>query len=319
MTDRERAICARVKTVRESIRWSQPPFAGQLGITRDQLAAIEYGRTPLRYEIAWSLRLAFGISLLWLECPDHAQPADRPELDYLPIPSATGLPRRALLSEVVRRFHTKRHELTIVGPEFEPRSQAGDELLRRGWCADSLKMRLDRWIAQAPDGYLASFRDHICKAAQSLMASLPKDPDSVVARRMEDLMWHKIRMTKVRRILVAKNFHNQVLTSTSLKSRMAPVKIRTFNDLLAALKSLASEPGRPAALARDLNVPQARVSEWLSGKKKPGGETTLRLVQWVEQQERKPKTLDSDTNTAKGKTQVSKSSYETPSQVRKKE
>ena len=63
MSDWERAICARVKTARESINWSQASFAEQLGITRDQLASIEYGRTPLRYNIAWRLRLAFGISL----------------------------------------------------------------------------------------------------------------------------------------------------------------------------------------------------------------------------------------------------------------
>ena len=100
MTDWERAICARVKTARESINWSQAAFAEQLGISRDQLASIEYGRTPLRYDIAWRLREAFGISLLWLE--EGFNFPDDFEHDDLPMPSATGLPPRALLSAVAR-------------------------------------------------------------------------------------------------------------------------------------------------------------------------------------------------------------------------
>lgn len=126
--------------------------------------------------------------------------------------------------------------------------------------------------------------------------------EGTIARRAYDSL--------LRETLGQQDSQNKPLTVTSLKSRTAVVKIRTLHDLLAALKSLASEPGRPASLARDLNVPQARVSEWLSGKKKPSGETTLRLLHWVEQQERKPETPGSAMNTAKGRTRVRKSPNE---------
>jgi transcriptional regulator with XRE-family HTH domain len=43
----------------------------------------------------------------------------------------------------------------------------------------------------------------------------------------------------------------------------------------------ASKPGAKAELAKELDVAPARISEWLSGKKEPGGEYTLRLLNWV--------------------------------------
>ena len=302
MTDWERAICARVKTVRESIRWAQPAFAEQLGITRDQLAAIEYGRTPLRYDIAWRLRAAFGISLLWLDCEDTLP--DNFEQDDLPIPNATGLPRRALLSEVVRRFNSSRSPtLKVIGPEPEIPSETGDEVAHRAFSAEALKMMIDEWIARLPDGYVASFRDQLWKTAESLISTLPQDPKDVVERRADDLMWDKIKRANARRILVTKDSHRKMLTAVTPERKNAGMT--EMQLLLQRLKAML-EGIKKGDLARKLCVPLPRLSEWLSGRVMPSGETTLRLLHWVEQQERKPKTLGSATNTAKGKTQVRK-------------
>jgi len=57
--------------------------------------------------------------------------------------------------------------------------------------------------------------------------------------------------------------------------------------LVKRLKRVLDEPGKKASLALQLGVAQARISEWLSGKKEPGGEVTLRLLHWVEDQERR--------------------------------
>jgi transcriptional regulator with XRE-family HTH domain len=285
MSDWERAICARVKTVRESIRWSQPAFAEQLGMSRDQLAGIEYGRTPLRYDIAWRLRTAFGISLLWLEGDDCALP-DSFEHDNLPIPSATGLPRRALLSDVARRFRSsKSPALKARGPEPEIRSEAGDEVAHRAFSALVLKMKIDEWIARLPDGYVAPFRDQLWKAMESLMTTLPGDPDDVVARRMDDLMWEKIRMANARRVLVTKDSQRKMLTKTESSEILPPVKSQLKN-LLADLNRLTKESGKKTELADYLGAPLASVSRWLSGEREPGGETTLKMLRWVQQQER---------------------------------
>jgi hypothetical protein len=57
--------------------------------------------------------------------------------------------------------------------------------------------------------------------------------------------------------------------------------------LLERLNKATSERGKKTALANFLGVSLAMVSQWLSGKREPGGETTLKLLHWVEQQERK--------------------------------
>lgn len=59
-------ICSRVREFRRQIKWPQPGFAAELGITRDQLASIEYGRTPLRYEVAYRLCFLFNVNQEWL-------------------------------------------------------------------------------------------------------------------------------------------------------------------------------------------------------------------------------------------------------------
>ena len=56
--------------------------------------------------------------------------------------------------------------------------------------------------------------------------------------------------------------------------------------LLEKLKNATKQRGQKSALAKFLGVPLARVSQWLSGDRQPGGETTLRMLQWVEAQER---------------------------------
>jgi transcriptional regulator with XRE-family HTH domain len=92
-----------------------------------------------------------------------------------------------------------------------------------------------------------------------------------------------------------------------------------WKSLVKRIAALTSPPGAKARLAEQFDTTRQAVNKWLSGKGAPNAELTLRLLAWVQAEEAEPKTLDSGSNTAKGKTQVSKSSYEKPTQVRKKE
>jgi DNA-binding transcriptional regulator YiaG len=56
--------------------------------------------------------------------------------------------------------------------------------------------------------------------------------------------------------------------------------------LIERLKRATATRGKKSALAEWLGVHRQCVTDWLSGKQEPGGEITLRLLQWVEQQER---------------------------------
>jgi transcriptional regulator with XRE-family HTH domain len=342
MIDWERAICARVKTVRESINWSQAAFAAQLGITRDKLASIEYGRTPLRYEIAWRLRHAFGISLRWLD--DGFNFPDNSERDNLPIPVATGLPARALLSLVAHTFSVLGDErLVAIGPDVErpasglhktrnPESLSSsaasmmaalNEVLdgreatmgrtdigHRDMCAGYLRHRIDDWISRVPLGHVAELCDQLEEAAKAFIKSFPPDTDEAIGRRSDDLMWARIKAANAGKFLVASQAKKRLLTDVIVTGNISPVK-STMANLLDRLNKTTSLRGMKSKLAKVMGVPLSNVSQWLSGAREPGGETTLRLLEWVQAEEAKqPKSPGSAQTPPERKTQLSKSYYE---------
>ena len=73
------------------------------------------------------------------------------------------------------------------------------------------------------------------------------------------------------------------LVDNSLKSNNMAVKSQ-IQKLIEKVNRKASRPGAKDELSKELDVAPARVSEWLSGKKEPGGEYALRLLDWVEQE-----------------------------------
>jgi hypothetical protein len=178
-------------------------------------------------------------------------------------------------------------------------------------------MRVDRWIAELPDGSVASFREWLYKAVQSFMAALPKESDSVIARRMDQLMWHRIRMANARRTLVVKDFHRKLLTDVTATGNVSPVK-STMASLLDRLNKATSQRGMKSKLAKVMGVPLSNVSQWLSGEREPGGETTLRLLNWVIAAEAKQESPGGVEAPPEPKTQVRNSSHEKQTKVRKK-
>jgi transcriptional regulator with XRE-family HTH domain len=55
---------------------------------------------------------------------------------------------------------------------------------------------------------------------------------------------------------------------------------------LERMNKASSATGKKSELAKFLGAPLASVSRWLSGEREPGGEITLKMLHWVEQQER---------------------------------
>jgi DNA-binding XRE family transcriptional regulator len=78
------------------------------------------------------------------------------------------------------------------------------------------------------------------------------------------------------------------LTRSSLKRKNKGVKSE-IQKLIEQVKRKTSKPGAKSNLARELHVAPARISEWLSGEKEPGGDYTLRLRNWVTPPERPTK------------------------------
>jgi transcriptional regulator with XRE-family HTH domain len=314
MTEWERDICARVKTFRERIKWSQSEFAAQLGISLNQLASIEYGRTPLRYDIAWRMRREFGVSLSWLDegftFPDMQDP------DPFPSPASEGLPARALLSTVARMASERAQEeglsaLNALGQNADIPAVAAEidkfvervfgsfsDMQRRWVNMTHLNFLRDQWLAAVPPGHVDAFTEAVMQAAKSFLDSLPAEPDSEIERRSDELMWIRIRDA------VAKKFAREAtkgLTDTSSPEMIA--EMRTLKGLLAKAAHLTEQVGKKTELAKFLNVAPETVSRYLSRSgMEPGGETTLKLLNWVEAQERltQQKTPGNVSSTSKG-------------------
>lgn len=58
-----------------------------------------------------------------------------------------------------------------------------------------------------------------------------------------------------------------------------------LDALLREVRQICWRRGKRAELARFVGVPLPRVSEWLSGRVRPGGEATLAILAWWQSQE----------------------------------
>jgi hypothetical protein len=91
-----------------------------------------------------------------------------------------------------------------------------------------------------------------------------------------------------------------------------------FRKLLERLNHATTARGSKAELSKWLGVPPSRVSEWLKGKKEPGAETTLRLLEWVTAKEEKQESPASVEAPAEPVTKTKESKHENQRPGRKR-
>lgn len=83
-------------------------------------------------------------------------------------------------------------------------------------------------------------------------------------------------------------------------------------ELITRLETATLVRGSRAALMRELGLSSARLSQWLSGRRKPDAEMTLRLLAWVQAAEAQKGSPASVLPPAGPKTRSRKSSDEKP-------
>jgi len=284
MNLRQRGICARFKECREKLGWSQPDFAAALGITLDQLASIEYARTPLRYGIAWKMRLISGLSLDWLATGGPSP--DMANADTLSSQYPNGPSNDALLSEVfdVACPLTAEH---LRKRQMRSRVKLDDaDMRQRSFIEMMLKGQLRLWLSRAPAGSVKDLSDSICKLCEEFLAHLPAELKPVVDARFDELVWNKMRAELSIQRIPNISTPNLKLTDAATYSIVAEVKAQ-LPSLLERLEKATAESGKKSELAEFLaratkaNVPLASVSRWLSGEREPGGEVALLLDVWA--------------------------------------
>jgi transcriptional regulator with XRE-family HTH domain len=287
INSREREIGVRLKVFRTGIKYSQASFAEIIGLSRDQLASVEYGRTPLKYGVAWRIRLAFGLSMDWLRGGDMS-PDDLGEDRLLPHPDYGGVGNNALFTRVLDGIYPLSGDAPFSRTKRRPRVDP-TELAHRWLMLLALRDRLELWIASLPDGYTRNFAGQLDRFAGDYLKSFPANPPELIQARLDGLRWEKMRADAARKVpgmlsSLPKPGNKPAVAEKVKRLTTAGVPEPALPRLLKRLSQATQERGYKTQLAAWLGVHRQMVTDWLSGKQKPGGETTLQLLQWIEQQ-----------------------------------
>jgi transcriptional regulator with XRE-family HTH domain len=292
MPDQERAICRRLREFRLSLGLSQTDFCELAGLNRTAYAGYEYETSQLNYPAAWRILSAFPeLNPRWLAGEDMVPMRDWYLVDY-PTPEETDLGPRAAFSQVYE-LHLRN---LLLSSRVEWVGFGSTSLFRvtrdaRGRVAGKEKFAriLGEWLAGRPDSTVNEFLDALLRHGAELLDKFPRDDEAAVKRRLAEMyaIEAKRRLAFLGEGPAAKgaDAERKLLTEPETSEMLPPVKSQLKN-LLADLNRLTKESGKKTELADYLGAPLASVSRWLSGEREPGGETTLKMLRWVQEQGR---------------------------------
>lgn len=309
MPVRERLICRRLREFRISLGLNMEQFCKSAGLARTAYASYEYAASQLNYSAAWRILNAWPeLNPQWLAGEDYVPMRDLWFVDY-PAPEEVGAGPRAAFS-LVYEWHLKRMLLLsrsgilVDGkmPIFRVSRDAGGRVIGR----EKFARIIGEWIAQQPDSKFIEFLDALLQRGSGLLKEFPRDKDNeaINQRRTEMHAFEAKRRFALlnQGLSTAENSKKRLLTEITPERNVSGM---TEIALLLQRLKRALVGVKKGDLARSLKVPLPRVSEWLSGRVMPSGETALRLLEWVKKREESlQETPGSATNVAKGKTQV---------------
>lgn len=321
---REIAICLRVREARTGLGLSQEEFSRQLAITRSRLASYEDARAPLKASLALKVCHQFIISEKWLatgtrfeKLPRNpeAQTTARVVAAKRSIPFSHFVARRymGLLQEpIVQTFKPSllfsRAYRQFLGAKYDAWERLGArEFPRVVLSLDDNTARLKNMLQYLVNAFIQvdeEFRQKRLVLALNkfgivfhdvLRRQVPPEKVTWLERLLdatwrdafdfEDLAcaWLESQGSPQSSVPAAKKTADNIPTYGNMYPGPA-----NFPAFLARLNQATRERGKRAVLARFLGVPPPKVSQWLAGDHEPGGETTLRMLQWLQQQERQP-------------------------------
>lgn len=288
----DRDICARLRSVRDYLNFSQGAFAFQVGITREALASYEDARAPLRTAIALRICRQFIVSEKWLAL-GFVFPTDQNKklsfgsfrsrlcMDLLNSAAITQETARIPFASAFCGDLAAQYELFLKEASWMPRivlsPNDGVEIIK-----NALFFCQDHWLHMLDDEKRRRFAAGLIRAARILFYELN-------ARISPGLG----------------EFENQLLkTDTAGKAWSKPIKLLTeitssgntpdvkaqWPLLKQRLQKATEATGKKSRLSEFLGVKLSNVSQWLTDHKsarEPGAETALRMLKWLEHQERK--------------------------------
>jgi transcriptional regulator with XRE-family HTH domain len=284
LPEREAAICKRIKEFRAGRKLSRVAFAQVLGLDSSVLSNVEHGRAPVRYGLANRLCETFDVSQVWL-----AEGIGRPH-GRIPV-----FPEIAENIDPQARF-------TYVWDRVL-KSNLG--LLAQQAARKPNKFRIQFFPIGTPPSEQSFWllSETIRQMAAELPADLVESYSTEVIAAAERFLSESLRATPSNNAPEGVSVSAQKKAVDNITSYRKYAGVRySLQNLLARLKLCTSTRGKKKELAELLGVKQPRITEWLSGDVEPGGETTLRLFQWVEDEEKEPKETPAMPKTPPGKT-----------------
>jgi transcriptional regulator with XRE-family HTH domain len=286
---------------------SQADFSALVGLDPRVYASYEYARSRLNYPAAWRILSAFRLlNPRWL-----AEGKGMPfEIIFAPYasPEEASLGQRALFSMEYERLLKSRlasaPSLWML-PDHRPLPYLPIQPSLQGRIAakDVLAELIVDWLAAQPDAQVSRFVNDLLQAGVDLLKKYPPELGAAKKKRFSEMF--RIE-AKRRGIFPALTGAKWMLTDIAISANLPPVKSQ-LDSLLVDLNRLTKERGMKTKLADYLGAPLASVSRWLSGEIEPGGETTLRMLEWVQAEEAKPKGPGGAITPPEPKTQVRKS------------
>ncbi|MEI9863029.1 MAG: hypothetical protein WDN00_00415 [Limisphaerales bacterium] len=247
--DREKMIGSRLRAFREALQIPRTKFALTIGFGGERIASYETGRVPLPYEVARSVMKHYRINLLWLATNE-------------------GMPRLPIT------FENEKSELAkprALFSEFFDTHLAADLQNKKHGIGRALVL-CEEWLSER----LAILGD------ESIHASVKES----VVKQLEPFIY-KANAKLPRGLPIAIGTDREINLTKEVTSLTSNSVTPVLPKLIKRLNDATKNRGSKSALAEWLGVHRQSVTDWLSGKQEPGGEITLRLLQWVEQQERK--------------------------------
>ena len=304
LPSQESDICQRLGKFRKETGLSRVAFARAVGIDTAALVRYEHCRAMVPYAAAYKIWKKFNVSVEWLVTGVGKT------LDLSPLPDPQAIPR----SPSPRLSVAFDLWLTKGASRFDPFYGMDVPKENARWLVfKELIREVDQWLSMVPDDQISAFVEALQSRADDLINSYGYQSAAVVWERGLEVERAEARLSEApysgEVSCGAKDSRKKMLHKLTESSNSEGVSLN-MATLIERMRRLTEPTGMKGKLAKALGVPLPRVSEWLSGKFAPGGETTLKMLRWVQEQESQPNAPGSATNAAKGKATRRKVVYE---------
>lgn len=261
LTPAEKAIAGRLREFRMAALMPQTKLAARLGIHRQRWVALEKGKIRLRCGDAKALAEAFRVNPEWL-----ASGEGKPDAPF-------EWPDGISPEEPFLRVYEMRMRRPSVLPESEENSRSLEPV-------DTYQKRFNELLsgvaALPPEDQLAAFESaRFSEALDALDAAM------TAAHQARDEAGAELSFGK-------KSSEEACGQSPEgyFRIRM-PTASLELSALLSSVRRLTTRKGSKTSLAKAIGVSPKRISKWLKGNIIPGGNHTLSLQKWVQEESRR--------------------------------